>query len=159
MAAIKRRNEDQLITEHGFWESPAASKMSLYKAIPLTPIKDEASYHGWMKNLDILMNLAEKDEKQFNELTNNGEYLETLAKNIESYELENYDIPAVSGVDMLKFLMEQNSLTQSDFADEIGPQGNVSRILKGERQLTVGHISKLCKRFNISADAFLHEKD
>ncbi|MCI1679843.1 MAG: helix-turn-helix domain-containing protein [Ewingella americana] len=60
-----------------------------------------------------------------------------------------------SGVAVLATLMEQYGLKQTDFQDEIGGKSLVSRILSGQRQLTVDHIDKLAKRFEISPALFI----
>lgn len=59
------------------------------------------------------------------------------------------------GVAVLATLMDQYGLKQSDFADEIGGKSLVSRILRGERKLTVEHIGKLAARFGISPALFI----
>ena len=60
-----------------------------------------------------------------------------------------------SGVAVLATLMEQYGLKQTEFQDEIGGKSLVSRILSGQRQLTVDHIDKLAKRFEISPALFI----
>lgn len=60
-----------------------------------------------------------------------------------------------SGVDSLKFLMEQHSLGQGDLKGEIGSQGVVSEILNGKRQLNISHIKKLANRFHVSPATFI----
>jgi transcriptional regulator with XRE-family HTH domain len=52
----------------------------------------------------------------------------------------------ISSVKMLKFLMSEHGLGQSDLP-EIGSQSLVSKILNGERQLTLEHVRNLSKRF------------
>ena len=60
-----------------------------------------------------------------------------------------------SGLDALKFLMEQHGLDQSDLKHEIGSQGVVSEILNGKRQLNITHIKKLAKRFHVTPATFI----
>src|SRR3990167_5754892 len=55
-----------------------------------------------------------------------------------------------TGIDALKFLMEQHALNQRDLKNEMGSQGVVSEILNGKRQLNVTQIRKLSERFNVS---------
>lgn len=59
-----------------------------------------------------------------------------------------------SHADILKYLMEVNNLKQKDLS-EIGKQPNISKILKGERSLSAVQIAKICKRFNLSPEAFI----
>ena len=60
-----------------------------------------------------------------------------------------------SGVDALKFLMEQHGLDQSDLKNEIGSQGVVSEILNGKRQLNLSYIKKLALRFGVKPATFI----
>jgi HTH-type transcriptional regulator/antitoxin HigA len=80
--------------------------------------------------------------------------LDTLGTLIHAYEEEHHPIPECSGVDVLRFLMEEHGLTQSDLP-EIGSQGVVSEILRGKRDLNVRQIRALAKRFHVSPGVFL----
>lgn len=62
-------------------------------------------------------------------------------------------IPA--GIAVLRTLMDQYNLTLSDFADEIGSKSMVSRVLNGQRKLTLEHAKKLAARFGISPALFI----
>lgn len=59
------------------------------------------------------------------------------------------------GVALLRVLIDQHNLTLSDFSEEIGTKSMVSRILNGERKLTLEHIKKLAVKFDISPALFL----
>lgn len=80
--------------------------------------------------------------------------LELVAKNIAEYESCHYPTPVTTPIEMLEFLMEQHGLEQKDLP-EIGSQSLVSKILSGERKLTVEHIKKLSKRFHVSPAVFI----
>lgn len=69
-------------------------------------------------------------------------------------EAHSYQTNKISGVDALKFLMEQHDLKQSDLSD-IGSQGVVSEILNGKRQLNLNQVKKLATRFNVSVATFI----
>ena len=58
------------------------------------------------------------------------------------------------GVAVLRMLMDQHGLNQSSFTQEIGKRSYVSRILKGERNLTDKHKAALAKRFTLPFEAF-----
>jgi len=73
---------------------------------------------------------------------------------IERYESERYPLPDASPADVLRFLMEQNQLTQRDLAAELGSEATVSLVLSGKRALTRGHIEKLSRRFHVSPAVF-----
>lgn len=80
--------------------------------------------------------------------------METLGSLIESYEARN--IPEIEGnpIDTFKTLIEGHGLKQSELP-EIGSQGVISEILSGKRQLNVGQIKLLSKRFNVSPVVFM----
>lgn len=60
-----------------------------------------------------------------------------------------------SGVALLRTLMDQYHLTQSDLENEIGKKSLVSRILNGQRTLTLDHMRALAKRFGLPVSAFV----
>jgi HTH-type transcriptional regulator/antitoxin HigA len=82
--------------------------------------------------------------------------IETLSVLIEAYDREHHPASDVSGVDMVRFLIEQHALTQRDLP-EIGSQGVVSEILSGRRKLNLRQIRALANRFGVSPASFLPE--
>ena len=80
-------------------------------------------------------------------------FLDVLGIVIEHYEADHYDLENVSGVQALKYLMQEHGLHQNDLF-EIGSQGVVSEILNGKRQLNVQQIQKLSERFKVSPEVF-----
>ncbi len=80
--------------------------------------------------------------------------METLGSLIEIYE--GWNIPEIEGnpIDVLKALMVEHGLKQSDLS-EIGSQGIISEILSGKRQLNIRQIKILSKRFNVSPAVFV----
>lgn len=89
--------------------------------------------------------------------------IELLMAKIERYEDNEPELAAFNarvealprGVAALRVLMDQYGLNQSSFTNEIGQRSLVSRILSGERNLTVDHIRALAERFNVSAEVFI----
>ena len=59
-----------------------------------------------------------------------------------------------TGIEALKFLMEQHGLKQGDLK-EIGSQGVVSEILTGKRELNIRQVRALSERFGVSTATFL----
>jgi HTH-type transcriptional regulator / antitoxin HigA len=74
---------------------------------------------------------------------------------IENFEEERYALRAASPVDVLKELMSANNLKQKDLLDVFGTPSIVSEILHGKRRLTIEHIRRLSRRFQVSADVFI----
>lgn len=73
---------------------------------------------------------------------------------IERYESEHYSVPKAEPADVLRFLLEQNGLSQRDIAPELGSESTVSLVLSGKRQLNRDHIARLSRRFNVSPAVF-----
>lgn len=63
-------------------------------------------------------------------------------------------MPSASGVDMLRFFMEEHDLTQSDLPG-VGSQGFASEILSGKRELNVRQIRALASRLHLSPAVFV----
>ena len=79
--------------------------------------------------------------------------LDTLGVLIDNYETVHFPEPNSDPVSKLKFLMEENDLTQIDLF-EIGSQGVVSEILNGKRELNKRQIMALSRLFNVSPLVF-----
>jgi HTH-type transcriptional regulator / antitoxin HigA len=82
------------------------------------------------------------------------EAIELMTFLIERYESENWPVPESEPVDVLRYLLERNGLTQRDLAPELGSESTVSLVLSGKRQLNREHIARLSRRFNVSPAVF-----
>ena len=116
---------------------------------PLLSIRNEREYNAAVKRLNEL-----SDEIGDNEKHPLYELLDTLGTLIEIYEEEHYPIPDATGAEVLRFLMEEHGLTQSDLP-EVGSQGVISEILNGKRELNVRQIQILAKKFKVSSAVFV----
>jgi HTH-type transcriptional regulator / antitoxin HigA len=74
---------------------------------------------------------------------------------VEEYEAEHVVFPEVSGVELLRFLMKENGLTQASLAPICGGKSNISEVLSGKRELSKSQIRGLSERFGLPADAFV----
>ncbi|MDE0555743.1 MAG: transcriptional regulator, partial [Candidatus Poribacteria bacterium] len=63
-------------------------------------------------------------------------------------------IPECSGVEVIKFLMEEHQLEPVDLP-ELGPPDLALEVLNGERDLTVTHIHALAERFQVLPTVFV----
>jgi HTH-type transcriptional regulator/antitoxin HigA len=82
------------------------------------------------------------------------EAVELLTLLIEQYETERYPVPDAGPIDVLRFLLERNGLSQRDLIAELGSESTVSLVLAGKRQLTRDHIARLSRRFHVSPSVF-----
>ncbi|HHF7367887.1 TPA: helix-turn-helix domain-containing protein [Legionella bozemanae] len=130
----------------------------------------EETIQHW-KHISPIIHDPQNDD-EYEKLANMLDQLLDIVGDNESHELmglvdvishmmamydENNDeqLQKGSGIDALKFLMEQHGLDQSDLKDEIGSQGVVSEVLNGKRQLNLSHIKKLAKRFHVTPATFI----
>ena len=80
--------------------------------------------------------------------------IELLTLLIEHYECEHYPVPEAAPVEVLRFLLDQNGLSQREIAAELGSESTVSLVLSGKRQLNRNHIERLSRRFHVSPSVF-----
>lgn len=79
--------------------------------------------------------------------------LDTLGTVIHAYEEQHHCLPQTGGRQVLRFLLTEHGLKQSDIP-ELGSQGVVSEILRGRRELNTRQIKALSKRFGVSPAVF-----
>ena len=116
---------------------------------PLLSIRSEEDYDLAVERLNNLLDEVGTDESH-----PLYTLLDTLGTLIHAYEEQHYPMPECSGVDVLRFLMDEHGLTQSDLS-EVGSQGVLSDILRGKRVLNVRQIRALAKRFQVSPAVFV----
>ena len=116
---------------------------------PLLAIHSTREYDAAVSQLNDLL-----DEIGDNPRDPRYRFIETLSVLIEAYDAEHHALADASGLEVLKYLMEEHGLTQSELP-EIGSQGVVSEVLRGKRELNVHQIQKLAARFHVSPAAFL----
>jgi HTH-type transcriptional regulator/antitoxin HigA len=125
--------------------SVAWTQMSGVLSVPHT----EAEYLRISSLLDLVVDeVGEHDSHPLASL------METLGTLVDVYEREHVvELPA-SPVAVLRMLMDEHGLTQSDLP-ELGSQGVVSEILRGRRQINVRQVRALSARFGVSPAAFI----
>ncbi|MGH7933770.1 MAG: helix-turn-helix domain-containing protein [Candidatus Binataceae bacterium] len=116
---------------------------------PFLAIHTEREYDAAVERLNGLM-----DEIGENPKDPRYRLIETLNVLIEAYDREHHSVPEASGIEVLRFLMEEHGLTQKDLP-EIGSQGVVSEVLAGRRHLNVRQIQALAARFGVDPGALV----
>ncbi len=117
--------------------------------IPLGPLRTEEDYTRAVTVLDEIL-----DEIGQQETHPLADMAETLSLFIEAYENAHVPFSDSSAAEILRTLMEEHALKQSDLS-EIGSQGVVSEILSGKRDLNVRQITQLAARFGVSPALFM----
>lgn len=83
------------------------------------------------------------------------EAIELLTLLVERYEQEHYSISAADPASVVRFLIQQQNLTQRDLIPQFGSESAVSMFLNGQRNLTIEQVRKLSSRFQLPADLFI----
>lgn len=81
--------------------------------------------------------------------------LELLSVLIESYEDEHYPFPEVPPNEILKFLMAENDLKQTDLLHVFGSSGIASEVVNGKRSISKAQAKKLAEFFKVSVELFI----
>lgn len=135
---------------------------------------DSTTEHRFHFPLSVFKKPTNRDEYDYlesildeiiDEIKENEDHPLATAAQIIGDNLEDFDDKYnpkigrfVTDIDLIRHLMNQYNLNQSDMIDVFGNQGNVSKFLNGERGLNKGQIAKLVDKFHISADFFFQNQ-
>jgi HTH-type transcriptional regulator/antitoxin HigA len=115
----------------------------------ISRIRDEAHYLRMTALIHALL-----DEAAGRESHPAMGLIDLLGNLIEDYEADRHPLAPATGLQALKFLMDQHGLRQVDLP-EIGSQGVVSEVLAGKRDLNIRQVRALAKRFGVSTSTFV----
>ena len=115
----------------------------------LTKPQSEANYDTLAEALDELLDIVGEDESH----PLRG-LVDLIGDWIEAYDLEHRPMPVASGVDVLRALMREHGLNQSDLPG-VGTRSVVSEILSGKRKLNLRQIRWLTERFGVTVETFI----
>ena len=124
----------------------------LVQLMPPQAIKDDVQYENTIEMIDCLMASGKLTKGQ--EL-----YLETLVQLVQVYESQYHNIETtdLAGIDALRQLLAENNMNASDLARLLGVHASMgSKILNGERSLTVEHLRKLAECFAVRPELFMN---
>ena len=74
---------------------------------------------------------------------------------VRDYEAHNFKFPDAPPASILRLLMEQHDMRQTDLAKIFGSQSNVSEVLNGKREINARQARVLGKRFGVSPAVFI----
>ena len=123
----------------------------LVREMPPQAIVDDVHYENTIEMVDRLMSGGKLTKGQ-------SVYLETLVQLVQAYEASHHaiDTSDISGIATLEHLMSENEMTASDLARLLDVHPSMgSKILKGERALTIDHVKKLAVRFRVNPSIFI----
>ncbi len=119
--------------------------------MPPQALMDDVHYASTVEMIDRLMASGKLTKGQ--EL-----YMETLVQLVLAYEARHHaiDTTGLSGIDALRRLLVGNDMSASDLARLLGVHASMgSKILNGDRSLTVEHLRKLADRFKVRPELFM----
>jgi HTH-type transcriptional regulator / antitoxin HigA len=120
----------------------------LCRVLPPRKIEDKASHANAMEVIEAMAGLALNRDQE--------DYLVLLSDLVDDYEERSVDMPKVPVTEVLKELIEESDMTQSSLAEVLGiDNALVTKILKGEREITVDLARTLARQFNVDASLFL----
>ena len=137
------------MNEHNQVKHLLAAWETFRSATDIAPIRDEAHYQRMTAMLEALLDEATGDENH----PAMG-LIDIVGDLIEDFESEHHPMPDITGVQALKFLIDQHGIKQCDL-HEIGSQGVVSEILAGKRELNIRQVRALSERFGVSPATFV----
>ena len=114
----------------------------------MRPIKTKSDHKAAVAALNAQLDAGGADESHA---------LAALSRSFEligDFEDAHSSTMKVSPPDMLRSLMDQHGLGQSDLP-KVGSQGVVSEILSGKRELNVRQIKRLSERFVVEPQLFV----
>ena len=116
------------------------------KALKYKIIKTERQYDKYCKVLEeLVFKNRKKDEDE----------IELLTFLIEKYDEENYLVPDLDPIQLLKSLMDEHKIKAKDLTEILSlSKGTVSKILSYQTGLSKETIRKLSEKFKLNQEAF-----
>lgn len=113
------------------------------------PLHDDVDYRNALAVLDAMagfkMNVDQED------------YFEAIATFVEKYEAEHHAMneAKMTPVELIRSLMDEHGMTESDLGRLLGDRSLGHRILSGERELSKTHVRVLAGYFSLNPAALL----
>jgi HTH-type transcriptional regulator / antitoxin HigA len=136
---------------HEAIESAALIKawLPFRKALGFSSLRTQRDYKRAMTLIDMLVDEIGEDESH-----PLADLLDHLSSLVVAYESANVEVPDAHPREVLRFLMEQHGLSQSDLKD-CAPQSRISEILNGRRDISKELAKVLAKRFGVGVGVFV----
>ncbi|MBI5731358.1 MAG: helix-turn-helix domain-containing protein [Ignavibacteriales bacterium] len=114
----------------------------------LRKIKTNKDYQNAVNRYEYLTDNYQ-DTKELND------YLDVLAMLIDEYENEKFPIADADPIEVLKYLMKEKNIKQTQLAKVFGSQSIVSEVLSKKRGLTLKYIYNMAVMFNVKPQVFV----
>ena len=136
---------------HDSQETSAAGDryLQLIREFPLRPLRLAADLNSAVAMLDAATDRGELDEDE-------RDYLQVLAGLVHDYESEHDPLPDMSPVEALRYLLDENGMTQAQLSEQTGiAVATISEILNDKRGISPTVRKALARRFKVDAALFV----
>lgn len=123
-------------------------KRLLTEVMPI-PIETEEDNERMLAAVDQLMGKGE------NLSAEEGALLRLLSTLIEDFETKFYQPEDATPLEVLRHLMEERGLKQSDLWELFGSKGIASEVLSGKRGISKAQAKKLAEYFHVPVSLFI----
>ena len=113
------------------------------------PLHDDVDYRNALAVLDAMAGFEMNADQQ--------DYFEAIATFVEKYEAEHHAIEQtkMKPAELLRSLMEEHGMSESDLGRLLGDRSLGHRILTGQRELSKKHVRTLAEHFSVDPAALL----
>jgi HTH-type transcriptional regulator/antitoxin HigA len=123
--------------------------LKLVREFPLRPLRSDADLDRAVTMIDALIDRSRITPEE-------EDYLEVLSRLVEDYEEEHDPLPELSPVEALRYLLEENGLTQAKLSEETHvPVATISEILNGKRGISSKVRDAFARRFRVAPSLFV----
>jgi HTH-type transcriptional regulator/antitoxin HigA len=130
--------------------TPAWREFETRTPVRLRAIENERHYRAMVNFMNKLLDKV--GDRETHPLMG---LLDIVTAFVHDYEESNVEIPDADPSVVLRFLMEQHNLRQTDLAEDFGSQSNVSEVLSGKREINARQARSLATRFGVSPAVFI----
>ena len=108
------------------------------------PLHDEVDYRNALAVLDAMAGFEMNADQE--------DYFDAIATFVEKYEADRHalDDPRLSPVELIRTLMKEHGMTESDLGRLLGDRSLGHRVLTGQRDLSKAHIRVLAEHFRLN---------
>ncbi len=115
-------------------------------------IRDRVDYENTMEIVEAMALHADRFTPD------QQDYFELLSHLVADYDADEVKWPKAKAPGVLAHLMAERGMSAADLSRVLGASRNLGgMILRGERRLTLDHVTRLAKHFRVSPALFLEE--
>lgn len=129
-------------------KTPSSYYIQLITTFPPRPITNDDELIATQNRINFIL-----DSKPLTQ--DDRDYLQVLGTLVYDYEEKHEPMPLLKGVKLLKALINEDNIKETDLAPLFGDELIVSEVINGKRELSASQIKKLAEFFHISPAAFL----